>query len=95
MRYCKFCLNLNVEDELHMLCDCSLYCSIRSVMFNNVIENGPNVYQTNNEEKLTHLLMCEGKCFRFLVENCRKPFSQVVLRVELICAFHYLIKLVT
>ncbi len=36
-RYCKFCPNLNVEDELHMLCECSLHCSIRSVMFHNVI----------------------------------------------------------
>ncbi len=23
VRYCKFCPNLKVEDELHMLCECS------------------------------------------------------------------------
>ncbi len=43
-----------------MLCESSLYCSIRSVMFNNVTENFPEFYM-NNEEKLTHLLMYKWK----------------------------------
>ncbi len=60
-RYCKFCPNAKVEDELHMLCQCSLYCSIRSVMFNNVIKNVPEFYHMNIEKKLTHLLMHEWK----------------------------------
>ncbi len=60
-RYCKFGLNLKVVDEQHMLCESSLYCSIRSVMFNNVIENVPEFYHMNNVEKLIHLLMHEWK----------------------------------
>ncbi len=60
-RYCKFCPNLKVDDELHMLCECSLYCSIRSVMFKNVIKNIPEFYHMNTEEMLTHLLMHEWK----------------------------------
>ncbi len=42
-----------------MLCECSLYYSIRSAMFNNVIKNVPEFYHMNNEEKLIHLLMHE------------------------------------
>ncbi len=46
-KYCTFCPNLKVEDELHMLFECSLYCSIRNVMFNNVIENVLEFYHRN------------------------------------------------
>ncbi len=44
-----------------MRCECSIYYSIRSVMFNNVIKKVPEFYHMNNEEKLTHLLMHEWK----------------------------------
>ncbi len=60
-RYCKFCPKLKVEDELHMLCECSLQCFLRSVIFNNVTENVPEFYHMNNEEKLTQLLIQEWK----------------------------------
>ncbi len=58
-RYCKFCSNLQVVDEQHRVSECNLYCSIRSVMFNNVINNVPEFYHMNNEEKWTHLIMQE------------------------------------
>ncbi len=57
-RYCKYCPSLKVEDELHMCCECSFYCSIRSVMFNNALENVPECYYMN-EKRLRHSLMHE------------------------------------
>jgi len=60
-RYCKFCPDLKVEDEQHMLCECSLYIPLRTVLYENVAKNLPEFNYLNSEEKFIYLLSNEWK----------------------------------
>ncbi len=54
--------NINdIEDEMHMLCTCTLYQHIQNEMYNNVIHKTVNVHHLNAAEKLFTLLVLNGK----------------------------------
>ncbi len=59
-RVCVLC-NINViEDEMHMLCTCTLYQHIRIEMYNNIIHKHVNFHQMMNKILFT-LLVLNGK----------------------------------
>ena len=59
--YLSFCdLNL-VEDEIHFVCICSKYCTLREELFNTVIQKCASFTVMSNSEKFVFLLKNESK----------------------------------
>ncbi len=54
--------NMNdIEDEMHMLCTCTLYQHIRFEMYNNLIQKNVNFHQLNDEQKIIYLVSTKWK----------------------------------
>ncbi len=50
----------HIEDEMHMLCTCTLYQHIRINMYN-VIHKNVNFHQLNYEQKCIYIVSIEWK----------------------------------
>ncbi len=51
----------DIEDELHMLCTCTLYQYIRIEIYNKVIYTNVNFHQLNDEQTFIYLVSTEWK----------------------------------
>lgn len=60
-RLCKKCCYNQVEDEVHFLCDCSLYNSERDTFFNYVKNMVPSFGCLSSADKMVWLMTCENK----------------------------------
>ena len=80
-RICTLC-DLNfVEDEIHFVCICSKYCTLRETLFNTVIQKNASFTVMNNSEKFVFLLKNESKLLaKYIYEawNIRK--SELMVR---------------
>ncbi len=52
---------IDIEDEMHMLCTCTLYHHIIIEMYNNVIHKNVKFHQLNDEQKCIYLVSTEWK----------------------------------
>ena len=53
-RVCAFCSTM-IENEIHFICDCSIYTNIRTTFFSKVISLFPNFEYLNSQEKFKFL----------------------------------------
>jgi len=65
-RICQLCNN-GVEDEIHFLCNCTLYDENREVVYCAASALNPNFNQLNTEQR-----------FIYLLQNCYKPTSKYI-----------------
>ncbi len=57
-----FLWNMNdIEDEIHMLCTCTLYQHLRIEMYNNIIHKNVNFHQLNDDQKCIYPVSTEWK----------------------------------
>ena len=60
-RICKLCDRNAVEDEIHVLCSCDLYHSMRDTMYNRITQRHENFVNLDNESKFQLLMRFEWK----------------------------------
>lgn len=66
MRICKLC-GLACEDEVHFVCDCSVYNEERQDMFKDICMEDPSFRTKNSIEKFIHLMVnCQLKLAKFV-----------------------------
>ncbi len=64
--------NINdIEDEMHMLCTCTLYQHIRNDMYNNGIHKFFNFHQLNDEQIYIYLVCTEWKEVSTFLDKAR------------------------
>ena len=59
-RVCKKCNYNKVEDEIHFICECSLYNAERIRLFEYVNHKIPNFVSLNSHDKFIWLMTCEN-----------------------------------
>ena len=73
MRICKYCLD-QVEDEQHLITNCTLYDTFRDQLFSNLSINYKNFTTLNNKAKFIWLMTNEDlellKALGFYIQNC-------------------------
>ncbi len=68
-RICELCNTLEVGDEIHFVCKCSLYNDLRKIMYRTVEHKHTDFYMDDNKDKLIFLVQKEWKILgNYLVE---------------------------
>ena len=60
-RTCKLCEMKEKEDEMHVLCSCNLYHSIRNSMYDSILQRHDNFFNLDKKGKLQLLMKYEWK----------------------------------
>ena len=60
-RTCDICQKDVIEDEIHFICECSVYSDRRVKLFNEISNKDPNFTQLSNPEKYVYLMKNEMK----------------------------------
>ena len=68
-RICEFCKTNQIEDELHFICQCSLYARERMALYNDIRGKIGNFDNLTSEQKF-----CE------IVKNCQRELSQYICK---------------
>ena len=55
-RLCEVCTTQQIEDEMHLLCQCPLYDELRTTMFQKAVTKCPEFSQLENPNKFIYLL---------------------------------------
>ena len=58
-RICKCCDSDKIEDEIHFLCFCSLYCDYRKELYDNISNIVPMFETLTDIDKFTFLMGCK------------------------------------
>ena len=66
-RICPFCSN--IEDEMHVILDCSVYNDLRITLLDKASDMNPGFNDLTNSEKLK-ILFSERRLIRFCAKTC-------------------------
>ena len=68
-RFCPFCRDNTIENECHVLLECSMYNDIRYNLVGKAVVSTPNFMNMSNSDKLKSLFINEGLT-RILAKTC-------------------------